>query len=44
MNVNHDPLGNRRRDSVLSNTEIGPAVSSGQFAQHQAVALYTLSN
>ena len=44
MNVDHDPLGYRRGDSVLSNAEVSSTISSGQLAQHQAVALYTLLN
>ena len=42
VNVDHNPLGDRRGHPVLGNTEVGPTVSSRQLAQRQTVALYAV--
>ena len=42
MNMNHDALGDRRGDSILSKTQVGASISAGQLAQCQAVSFYAV--
>ena len=42
MNVDHDSLGDRRGNTILSNAEIRATISSGQLGQDQIVTLDTI--
>ena len=40
--MDHDPLGYRGGHPVLSNTEVGPSITSSQLAKGQDVALHAI--
>ena len=42
VNMNHDSLGYRRRNSILSNAKIGSSISPGELGEHQVVAFYPI--